>query len=84
MKKYPIFECEICKRKSTGMRCIMFYFEKEVFGEAHTGIFHSYPVGRHILGCVECNMCYLSQYCDMKHKGIDDWINWILKVEKLK
>lgn len=77
--KYPKFTCEICKRKSTGIRCIIFHITGEIMG-----IPHSYPVGIHYLGCIECNMCYMSQFYNQTNKEVEDWAKFIFKIEKDK
>lgn len=80
MENETSFNCEICKRKSDGIRCIIFHYIKDVFGEAHPGVFHSYPTGKHILSCIECNMCYSAQFYKQSNKEIEDWVEWVLKI----
>ena len=66
-------QCQICNEKKEGITCAIYH------PEPNQGIILSplFMKGTHWFVCIECNMCYLSQFMKMSNKGISDWLNWI-------
>lgn len=67
--------CEICGRRFEGMIHIIFIPNQEVY---HVG----FPTGKNYRACLECEVNYLAQYFEMSDKDIDDFVKWILEVER--
>jgi hypothetical protein len=69
-------KCEICGRSlivnGKEIRSIIFHLTKTLTHFPHM-------IGEHYLVCIECSMCYNSQYYDMPNRDIQEQLNWLLK-----
>lgn len=66
-------KCDICNIQKEGATTCVIFIPSEDYCHPfnHTGI--------NLFVCVECNMCYLSQYFEMTNREITEWFNWINK-----